>query len=135
MREDIIAGLKNAYERGESMPKAMSAFINAGYNRQEVEEAARYVSSLYPQARQTPISIEQKPIYPELPKSPSLTKEIPIAPSTTTTQAPQNSLFQTPETPKKGNKRFIIILSIVLFILLSILGWSAWNFMTKNWVL
>jgi len=38
-RGDILAGLRNALERGESLEEAKESLINAGYSREEVEEA------------------------------------------------------------------------------------------------
>ena len=40
-RQDLISAIRNALERGESIEKAKQALINAGYNRTEIEEAAR----------------------------------------------------------------------------------------------
>ncbi len=40
MREDIVAGLKNALEREIPLEKAIQSFINAGYNPVEVKQAA-----------------------------------------------------------------------------------------------
>lgn len=40
-KEDIIGGLRNAIERGESLESAMQSFVNAGYNANEVKEAAQ----------------------------------------------------------------------------------------------
>lgn len=49
VREDIVAGLKNAVERGFPLEKAKYSFISAGYSREEVERAAEFIhsSSLY----------------------------------------------------------------------------------------
>ena len=44
MREDIVAGLRNALERGASLEQAVQSFINAGYNPAEVQEASRGLS-------------------------------------------------------------------------------------------
>ena len=44
-KEDLVAALKNAVERGESLEKAKQSFISAGYPREEVEEASRSVHS------------------------------------------------------------------------------------------
>ena len=54
MREEILAGLKNALERGESLERAVQSFINAGYNPAEVRQAAQLLSdgalsTLHPQ--------------------------------------------------------------------------------------
>ena len=40
VKEDIIAGLKSAVSRGESLENAMMSFFNSGYLRQDIEEAA-----------------------------------------------------------------------------------------------
>jgi len=45
MRDEIWAGLKNAIERGEPIDKAVQSFISAGYNAEEVKEAAKGISS------------------------------------------------------------------------------------------
>jgi hypothetical protein len=44
MKDEIIAGLKNAIERGESFEKAVQSFINAGYDSAEVREAAEEIN-------------------------------------------------------------------------------------------
>jgi hypothetical protein len=44
VREDIVAGLKNAMARGQSLEQAVQSFIRAGYNDLEVREAAKSLS-------------------------------------------------------------------------------------------
>ena len=44
MESEIIAGLRNAMERGESLERAMQSFINAGYNAREVGTAGKELS-------------------------------------------------------------------------------------------
>ena len=44
MNEELQAGLKNALDRGENIEKAIRSFINAGYNANEVQEAASSLS-------------------------------------------------------------------------------------------
>lgn len=39
--ENIKEGLKLAISKGESLEKAMQSFYNAGYKKEEIEEAAR----------------------------------------------------------------------------------------------
>jgi len=39
--QDIVEGLKIATAKGESLQKAMTSFYNAGYEKNEIEEAAR----------------------------------------------------------------------------------------------
>lgn len=40
-QEDIIAGLRNAMDRGATLEQAVQSFINAGYNPIEVKQAAQ----------------------------------------------------------------------------------------------
>lgn len=42
---EIIGGLRNALERGESIQKAVQSFISAGYNPILVQEAANELST------------------------------------------------------------------------------------------
>jgi hypothetical protein len=43
VNEEIIGGLISALSRGEPLQKAMMTFYNAGYEKQEIEEAAKVV--------------------------------------------------------------------------------------------
>lgn len=42
-REDIIGGLKSALIRGYSLKDAMISFYNAGYKKEDIEDAARKI--------------------------------------------------------------------------------------------
>ena len=44
VRMDIVAGLKNAIDRGYSLGQAQQTLINSGYNQQEVQEASSYLT-------------------------------------------------------------------------------------------
>ena len=41
VKEDILGGIINAVSRGSSLKDAMQSFYNAGYPKEEIEEAAR----------------------------------------------------------------------------------------------
>ncbi len=56
--ETISSGLKVALSKGESLKSAMMSFYNAGYSKQEIEEAARVVQMDMSQEQQW--SIPQK---------------------------------------------------------------------------
>jgi len=43
--QEIITGLRNAIEHGESLQQAMQIMINSGYNQLEIREASKYVGS------------------------------------------------------------------------------------------
>jgi hypothetical protein len=44
MNEEIVGGIRTALERGETLKRAMMTFFNAGYKREEIEEAAKFVN-------------------------------------------------------------------------------------------
>ena len=138
MREDIVAGLRNAYERGESVEKAVSAFISAGYNSEEVKEAAKYLGFSYPQQEQNQQAIPKETTkFQPLPKSPSLTKELPLptAPSPPQTSTTTPNLPPVPK-PKLSRKLkiFNIILGTIVLILFIVVGISAWNLLKGQWI-
>lgn len=41
--QEILGGLKYAINKGESLEKVMLSFYNAGYTKEEIEEAARFI--------------------------------------------------------------------------------------------
>ena len=45
VNNDILGGLKSALTRGYTLEEAMLSFFNAGYKREEIEEAARTLQS------------------------------------------------------------------------------------------
>lgn len=73
MSEEIVAGIRNAMERGASLQQAVQSFINAGYSAYEVREAERAISGgvssiVYPEA--TVVSSEENSL-PEIPVFPA----------------------------------------------------------------
>lgn len=97
---EIVAGIKQAVQRGESMEKAKQTFVQAGYNQQDVEDSAKAMEG----------------VISKIPEIPSLTKKGP-APSPPGT-------IPAPETKPKKAKKWMIILIILLAILLITLGVS-----------
>jgi len=45
VKDELKIGLKNALNRGESLQHAMQSFVNAGYNINEVNQAATEVQN------------------------------------------------------------------------------------------
>jgi len=64
MNKDIYEGLRNALSRGYSLQIAMTSFHNAGYKKEEIEEAARALH----QHPSTPLSHPEKPVPKEMQK-------------------------------------------------------------------
>ncbi|RLG16286.1 hypothetical protein DRN69_01160 [Candidatus Pacearchaeota archaeon] len=125
VNQDILGGLKSALERGESLKQAMMTFYNAGYRKEEIEEAARALKE-----EQEHKKIEaQKPLKsPEISekkliKSPKLKEKIPSKTERLAIKPPKASQkISGYEQNKKPNKIFIIVLIIILFVLFSILA-------------
>ncbi len=44
MIDEIIGGLKNALDRGDTLEQAAQSFINSGYNPAEVQEAVKFLT-------------------------------------------------------------------------------------------
>jgi len=115
--QELIGGLRNALDRGETLVKAKQSFINAGYKQVEVEAAARKVPAATSQISRpaTVAPVTAKP----LPK--------PI----TQAAKPQSATTTAPSQPKKLSKIFIIILIVISALILigaAILGlfWNSW---------
>ena len=141
MRSDILNGLRMALLGGQSLQEAMQSLYNAGYKKEEIEEAAQYVytseqPSEFNQSSQpiqsTPISspspIPTNPIPSEMPiPQQQLPIQQPIK------QIPQQTIqpVQQPspviiqkvsnygEEPKK-KRSFMIIFLIAILVLLFI---------------
>jgi len=101
--EELKSGLQNALERGESLQSAAQSFVNAGYNKKDVDVAARNLSQNNQQTSQPPQQINSSP--QNLPNLPNLPQETQSKP-----------LGKTP--PKKqAGKLFLIILIIIAVLI------------------
>jgi hypothetical protein len=70
VNEEIVGGIKNALENGDSLKDAMMSFFNAGYDRKEIEEAAATLLNYQPTKSETTVPV------PEI-KNVEIKKEIP----------------------------------------------------------
>jgi hypothetical protein len=125
MVNDLIGGVKNAMERGQDMNKIRQSFVNAGYKKEDVEDAINSSNSIYATANQNPIpqnQTQQTPIQPAL--------EAPSPQQTSQQNQPQSPSFQqlpspTPTQPKEKKSHLWIILivaSILILIGAALLG-------------
>ncbi len=109
VKEEIVEGLKMAISKGEPLEKAMASFYNAGYKKEDIEEAAaatsQFSSPLQPQFQQ-----------PKFPMSPILQK-----PLIQNTPQIMQRVSSYDKTPKKSSSTITIILIILLVLLLGIL--------------
>jgi len=97
MNEEIVGGLKSAIDRGESLKKAMMTFYNAGYKKEQIEEAAQFLSQ-NPTA--SPVQILQPSVSAEKPKQKMFGKifqqKTPEPKSTLPLQVPANKITSSP---------------------------------------
>lgn len=93
VRGDIIGGLKIALSRGESLQNAMQSLYNAGYKKEDIEEAARVLNTegfrppIAAEKSQIPITT-QKQIHPEYQPPPQLQTSVIEAKPTEIKQSP-----------------------------------------------
>ena len=115
VREEIVAGLKNAVARGQSLEAGMQSLIVAGYDENDVKEAAGYVdmgaiASLPPtdskiqQIKQTLVQQKEQP-----------TAEI----KQTYKQLPNQ---QEIKPKKKISPGFIILIIILILLIIGVVG-------------
>ena len=145
--EEILGGLKSAIDRGESLQKAMMTFYNAGYKKEEIEEAARFLnehpieqpqlSASAPSAKPKfgLFSKKQKPI----PSAPISVPQAPIEPVHPVQQIVSN--YGAPQQPqqiqpvsgyekKEPKDKIMVVILITLLVLL--LGLLASIFIFKQ---
>ena len=124
---EILEGLKAGLERGQSLKRAMMSFFNAGYSRQEIEEAAKALLQVpvkkeilpqpeikIPERKNTFFGKPKIQSQISIPKQPIQNQKL-IAPVVS-----QN--VSNYETKQKSDKLMIIILVSVLIFLLGILA-------------
>ena len=118
-REDIVAGLKSALAKGESLKQAMITFYNAGYNREDIQEAARALQS--DQLTQGIVQ-PQIPIQPQ--QQPTQTQQQIQQPQAIQSQVQQPTQQRVSGygKPKKTGRTLIITLVVVLSLLLGLLA-------------
>jgi hypothetical protein len=149
--EEILGGLKAATSRGETLKEAMMTFYQAGYDKAEIEEAARaYLSQTQGQSNvnpaqriQTPSS-NTKPVEKKKEEKKGLFKKkkplLPAKMNPTPSKPQAKAAFSPPkvqekksmqrvsnyEPPKKkvksAGKGLTILLGIILFLLLGALA-------------
>ena len=99
VRMDIVAGLKNAVERGYSLRQAQQTLINSGYNQAEIMEATNYLTGGLATTNQ-----------PQTTQQPGQA------------QRPQTQQTQTTHQPIMRKKKFPFLLVFLILILLTLVG-------------
>jgi len=112
VNKDIVGGIKSALSRGYSLDEAMLSFLNAGYKREEVEEAAHSLQGLV--LSQTSPELKPEIIWPgsktqvspqtvDFPKK--KTQEIPENKPVVKTPVVQSTVAEAPLPPPKQVQR------------------------------
>ena len=101
-KEEIIGGLRNAIDRGDSLSKAVQTFINAGYNPAEVKAAA---------------DLLEKGATGILTTAPKETRKLPPLPEKSGKPLPKMPSTKDAK-PKKGKTGLIIFLVVILLIII-----------------
>jgi len=116
MQDEIVAGIKNAMERGESLEQAMQSFINAGYNSAEVQAAGSMLSE-----GAIKIANTEQPITPEvkkpLPVFSAQNPNVPVQQSNVPAQAQSVPI----EVQRRSRKK-VLILIVILMALIFFVG-------------
>ncbi len=114
--EELVAGFKNALDRGSTQEDAKKSFLNAGYTQNEVDKAAS-------EFNQSTSSLIQS--------QPSTNENSQTNQPLTQTTVPNANPSSTSNPKKSVSKKKIIILSVILIVLLIGLGVSAYFLLSK----
>lgn len=142
INEEILGGLRAALEKGQTLRAAMMSFYNAGYKKEEIEEAARSLIDIKREAqklqqmpepeakgkiktsqllRKKRVPMPKPGVQPQTPQQiPLAQRQLQQAPAAQITQPAKTMVVQKVSgygEKKKLNTK-IIILSIVLALLL-----------------
>jgi len=105
---ELTGGIENALDRGESPEKAKQSFLNAGYKKEDIEEAfnesSQYEATAKPQNIVQSANITSANTAPQ---ADNTNLNLPPSP-------PQNNLIP----KKKKNNKVLIIVLIILVLLL-----------------
>ena len=129
INQEILQGLKFALSRRESLQSAMQSFYNAGYEKREIEEAARALQmEIFQQIQPTqpPLSQsapQQKKQQPQLPvkNQPAIKQlETPVEP--VVQQAPEQRQKVSNYEREKRDTVTIALVIILIILLGSLIG-------------
>ena len=130
MNQEIFEGLRTAISRGESLKSAMMSFLNAGYGKAEIEQAAKVLQS---QRISQPIQVQPSPIKPLAKKTLPIKKVSAYGKQPIQKQQPIQKNIKpvqlkkvTPQQPKvsdyklgaKPKRNWILYLMIFFFVIL-----------------
>lgn len=130
---ELLGGIKNALERGESMDKVSKSFLNAGYSQEEVQKAVNQAASFAETVQQNknseiaknqPTAVappathsDQKKENPNISSKPqTISKNTPDPEMPALPKPPSKS--DTLKKPKKSKKVWIILAIVIALVIL-----------------
>lgn len=119
MREDILFGLRNAVDRGVKLEQATRSFISAGYNAEEVNAAAKELSS----------GTASAILYPEQ-KTDDDKKISPLPKMTLGDEKKPDEKKIVVEEKKKSRKILIVSIAVSAAIILATIGYLIYALLT-----
>ncbi|MBI2044168.1 hypothetical protein HYT24_02280 [Candidatus Pacearchaeota archaeon] len=105
MKDDIIQGLKMAMLKGETLQQAMQSFYNSGYERKDIEDAARELQGLQSQLSQESKIFNQN-------------EKMEQKPTPTKLEEKSTQVVSNYEQPQKSNSRIIFMITILLLLII-----------------
>ena len=145
VNQAIFEGLKRATKKGETLRKAMISFYNAGYPKEEIEEAARLLKTqsastkLTTQSTNTPKKIFTKTSKP-IQKISSYGNKIPVQkkqitkPTKKVEPKQKVSDYPTEQLPKKKSWIKIVLIILIIIIILFLIGIGISYFFFNDWL-
>ena len=117
IRQEILQGLRTAMSKKESLQSAMQSFYNAGYKREDIEEAARQLQMEMFQEQSNLQQTDQKP-KEVTEKKPVTFKPLETKPKT---QEKPKPIQKISDYDREDKDTITIILIIILIVLLGAL--------------
>ncbi len=128
VKEEIFEGLKVALSKGESLQRAMMSFFNAGYSKEEIEEAARYLqrsqTSSQPQSPQQTQPQKTQPVQQQPRRTQPKVRPL--------QQPPKKTIQKVSAYEGKPKSTGVIVTGILIFFLILLLGVLVAVFLFKD---
>lgn len=130
MNEEISEGIKFAMSKGETLEQAMQTFYNAGYSKEEVDEAARFLQNQLHLERERGIHAVLPDLKTFAQKTDAKNKTSAAGAGSQTIQ--KVSSYESAPQGENPRKKMIIFVSILLAVLIAVF---AGIFFFRNYLL
>jgi len=117
-QSELIGGIKNALERGETPQRAKQTFVNAGYSKEEVESAEKELSRIYSSISAPLVAPIKEPV-PE-----NITSQFQLSTQNNTSQ------FKSKSSSSSKTKIIVLMIIAILILIGAALTGLFWNKIT-----